>query len=247
NTSQAAEIITLKKRVKKLEKKRRSKTYKFKRLYKVGTSRKVEFSEERLGAQEDASKQGRRIDVIDRDAEVTLVDETQGMHDDNLMFDTGILDETGEVVVNAATMPVSAANPVTTGGEVVTTASATTVEETLAQTLMEIKAAKPKAVTTAATTITTVYASTRPKAKGIVFHEQEEQAAASKPVKKDQVALDEEIARNIEAQLQAELIEEERVARQKEEESSRAVILEEMDRIQAMIEADEQLAAKLQA
>ncbi|GKG58081.1 hypothetical protein Tco_0589692, partial [Tanacetum coccineum] len=57
--------------------------------------------------------------------------------------------------------------------------------------------------------ITTTAASTRPKAKGIVFHEQEEQAA-----KKDQVALGEEMARNLEAQLQAELIfEEERVTR----------------------------------
>ncbi|GKF08849.1 hypothetical protein Tco_0043073, partial [Tanacetum coccineum] len=70
----------------------------------------------------------------------------------------------------------SAADPVTTVGEVVTTASATTTidELTLAQNLIEIKAAKPKAVTTAATTITTVVASTRPKAKGIIFHDQEE-------------------------------------------------------------------------
>ncbi|GKD57542.1 hypothetical protein Tco_1290929 [Tanacetum coccineum] len=54
-------------------------------------------------------------------------------------------------------------------------ATTTTVDElTLAQTLIKIKAAKPKAVTTAATTITP--ASTRPKAKGIIFHDQEEQA-----------------------------------------------------------------------
>ncbi|GJZ08615.1 hypothetical protein Tco_0542898 [Tanacetum coccineum] len=51
----------------------------------------------------------------------------------------------------------------------VTTASATTTtvdELTLAQTLIEIKAAKPRAVTTAATTTTT--AVTRPKARGVV-------------------------------------------------------------------------------
>ncbi|GKC20392.1 putative ribonuclease H-like domain-containing protein [Tanacetum coccineum] len=51
----------------------------------------------------------------------------------------------------------------------VTTASATitTIDElTLAQTLIEINAAKPKAVTTAATTNTTVV--TRPKARGVV-------------------------------------------------------------------------------
>ncbi|GJZ64463.1 hypothetical protein Tco_0620884 [Tanacetum coccineum] len=45
------------------------------------------------GIREDASKQGRKIADIDADAEVTLIDETQGRNDDNLMFDTGVLDE----------------------------------------------------------------------------------------------------------------------------------------------------------
>ncbi|GJV27632.1 hypothetical protein Tco_1384080 [Tanacetum coccineum] len=47
-------------------------------------------------------------------------------------------------------------------------------------TLIEIKSAKPKAVTIAATTVT--LASSRPKAKGIVFYDQEEQAPASTPI-----------------------------------------------------------------
>ncbi|GJQ99698.1 hypothetical protein Tco_0522683 [Tanacetum coccineum] len=42
--------------------------------------------------------------------------------------------------------------------------------------------------------------------------------------KKDQVSLDEEMARNLEAQLQDELIEEERLTRQKEEEATIALI-----------------------
>ncbi|GKC79667.1 hypothetical protein Tco_1130441 [Tanacetum coccineum] len=42
--------------------------------------------------------------------------------------------------------------------------------------------------------------------------------------KKDQVALDEEMARNLEALLKAELIEEERLARQKEEEANIALL-----------------------
>ncbi|GKD36489.1 hypothetical protein Tco_1251998, partial [Tanacetum coccineum] len=110
-----------------------------------------------------------------------------------------------EPVVNIATttksIPISDA-------EVVTTASASVVipdELSLAQTLIEIKTAKPKPVTTTATIVTSV----RPRAKGI---------------KKDQVSLDEEMARNLEAQLQAELIEEERLARKKEEEASIALI-----------------------
>nr|GEU59358.1 putative reverse transcriptase domain-containing protein [Tanacetum cinerariifolium] len=58
-TSQHNEIASLKKRVKKLEKKNRSKTYRMKRLYKVGLTARVESSgdEEILG--EDESKQGR--------------------------------------------------------------------------------------------------------------------------------------------------------------------------------------------
>ncbi|GJV69659.1 hypothetical protein Tco_1485168 [Tanacetum coccineum] len=91
----------------------------------------------------------------------------------------------------------------------------------------------------------------RPRAKGIIFHDQEEQVPASTKTfyssqsqlphvkdkgkgkmvepevplkKKDQVALDEEMARNLKAQLQDELIEEERLARQKEEEANITLI-----------------------
>ncbi|GJQ93251.1 hypothetical protein Tco_0004390 [Tanacetum coccineum] len=90
-----------------------------------------------------------------------------------------------EPMVNTATttslIPVSAADPITTAGEVVTTANVEIPEElNLAQTLIEIKSAKPKVVTTVATTVTP--ASSRPKAKGIVFHDQEEQAPASTPI-----------------------------------------------------------------
>ncbi|GKF27535.1 hypothetical protein Tco_0093877, partial [Tanacetum coccineum] len=62
---------------KKLEKKEGSRTHKLKRLYKVGRSAGVISSDEAsLVDQEDASKQGRKIDDIDKDAEITLVDET---------------------------------------------------------------------------------------------------------------------------------------------------------------------------
>ncbi|GJV83284.1 hypothetical protein Tco_1523182 [Tanacetum coccineum] len=277
-TAQAKEITSLKKRVKQLENRRKSKTSGLRRLRKVGSSSRVESSNDAsLGAQEDASKQGRKIEDRDADAEVNLVDETQEMNDYNLMFDIGVLEEqeiefkkvVEEPVVSVATttksIPVSAA-------EVVTTASANVEvldELTLAQTLIEIKTAKPKLVTTAATTVTSV----RPKAKGIIFHDQEEQVPASTKTfsssqsqlpqvkdkgkgkiaepkvplkKKDQVALDEEMARNLEAQLQDELIEEERITRKKEEEANIALI-ESWDNTKAMIKADFELAQRLQA
>ncbi|GJW68968.1 hypothetical protein Tco_0123392 [Tanacetum coccineum] len=139
----------------------------------------------------------------------------------------------------------------------------TTIEEiTLAQTLIQIKAAKPKVVTTAATTTTT----SRPKDKGVVVQEpsefrvpQETQPSSSKdkgkgimiepevPLKrKDQIALDEQITRDIQAKLDAELLEEQKLARKQEEEANIALI-ESWENTQAMIEADKLLAERLQS
>ncbi|GKB40621.1 hypothetical protein Tco_0885563 [Tanacetum coccineum] len=236
NTSQAAEIAKLNERIKKLEKKRRSRIYKSKRLY--GSSRRVESSEESLGAQEDAFNQGRKIAAIDQDTEVTLVNGTE-RNDEEILFDVDDDLQGKEVVIEEVVeKEISTADPVTTAGEVVTTASievttasapTTTIDElTMTQTLIEIKAAKPKAVTTDATTVTI-----RPKAKGVVIEEP------------NQIALDEEYAFRLHAEKQAEL---ERVQRERDaqEEASRAAIIKELDNIQAMIEANEQLDTRLQ-
>ncbi|GKB60229.1 hypothetical protein Tco_0916415 [Tanacetum coccineum] len=229
------EISSLKLRVKRLEKKVGSRTHKLKRLFKVGRSAQVVSSEdEGLGDQEDASKQGRKIDDIDKDAEVTLVDETQGRYGDDLVFDTTILD--GEEVFagqDVVEKEVSTADPVTTTGEVVTTASVevsdattitttaiTEVDLTLAQALAELRSAKPKVVD-------------KGKAKMI---------EPEKPLKKtEQIRLDEELA----FKLQAEEEEQARLAREKAEKVEEANI--SWDNVQAMIEADRLLAERLQA
>ncbi|GJX10111.1 hypothetical protein Tco_0199970 [Tanacetum coccineum] len=87
-TTQHNEIDSLKRRVKKLKKKNRSRTHKLKRLYKVGLTARVESfgDEETLG--ENASKQ-ERIDAIDADEEITLVS-VQNV--DEEMFDVNVLD-----------------------------------------------------------------------------------------------------------------------------------------------------------
>ncbi|GJT88655.1 hypothetical protein Tco_1070372 [Tanacetum coccineum] len=109
---------------------------------------------------------------------------------------------------------------------------------TLAHTLIEIKAAKPKAVTSVATTTTT----TRPKARGAKDKGKAKMVEPEKPLKKKvQIAIDEEVARNLEAQLQVELEEEERISRLKEEKAIIA-LLESWDNTQAMMDADFQLA-----
>ncbi|GJU22096.1 hypothetical protein Tco_1155438 [Tanacetum coccineum] len=134
-----------------------------------------------------------------------------------------------------------------TTSEVVTTASVensvvpTTIEEiTLAQTLIQIKEAKPKVVTSATTTTTTI----RPKAKGVVVQEpsefrvpQEAQPSIYKdkgkgimiepkvPLKiKDQIALDEQFTRDIQAKLDVKLIEEQKLAKKQEEKANIALI-----------------------
>ncbi|GJQ95569.1 putative ribonuclease H-like domain-containing protein [Tanacetum coccineum] len=153
---QAKEIADLKKRVQKLEKKKKSRTTGFKRLRKV-----------------DASKQGRSIEDIDKDADVSLVDDTQGRSDNEEMFDTNDLHSD---------------------------------EEQLNLKLLLLA--------------TTTTITTRPKARGVVVQEPSEfrTPQESQPLmikdkgkaimiepevllkRKDQVALDEDLARNLQAQ-----------------------------------------------
>ncbi|GJT97394.1 hypothetical protein Tco_1092912 [Tanacetum coccineum] len=229
-TIQALEIDSLKRRVKKLEKKQRSRTYKLRRLYKVGLSAKVVFSDDEasLGDQKDASKQGRKILDIDADEDITL--DSTHVDIDPDMF--GVHDLHGDEVVVEIEEPV--VNAATTTTTTATTTVADEVEMTLAQTLIEIKSAKPKA-------------------KGIVKGQgskdkgKENMIESEKPLKKkDQIMYDQEVALNLQAQLQAELEEEERISRQKEEEANIALI-ESWDNTQAMMDVDYQMAQQLQA
>ncbi|GKA35280.1 hypothetical protein Tco_0721771 [Tanacetum coccineum] len=154
-----------------LEKNIGFRTNNFKRLYKVDVTRRVESSDdESLGAQEDASKQGRsRIEAIDKDAEVTLV-KTQrrnDKNDDNLMFDTCVFDgdeivvETEEPVINAATTTKSIP-------------SAKPKEKDVVQESSENVSTTTTMVSTATKTVVTTPAITTPpwqRAKGIAFRE----------------------------------------------------------------------------
>ncbi|GJU36416.1 hypothetical protein Tco_1184770 [Tanacetum coccineum] len=108
-TAQAQEITSLKKRVKKLKRRKKSRTHGFKRLYNVGLSVRIDSLDDKasLGDQEDASKQGRKIHDIDEDEDITLASTHYDTDPD--MFGVNDLDgdevfvETEELVVNAAT------------------------------------------------------------------------------------------------------------------------------------------------
>ncbi|GKB34660.1 hypothetical protein Tco_0879602 [Tanacetum coccineum] len=64
-TTQAEEIVSLKRRVKKLEQKKRSRTHGLKRLYKVGLTARVESSgDEEISIQDDADKEIFDVDSL---------------------------------------------------------------------------------------------------------------------------------------------------------------------------------------
>ncbi|GJS93230.1 hypothetical protein Tco_0800198 [Tanacetum coccineum] len=94
-TTQQNEIASLKRRVKKLEKKRSSRTHKLKRLYKFGLTARVESSRDEQSLGKHASKQGRMINAIDIDEDITLVNVQDDA--DNEMFDVITLN--GEEVI----------------------------------------------------------------------------------------------------------------------------------------------------
>ncbi|GJQ90279.1 hypothetical protein Tco_0001418 [Tanacetum coccineum] len=93
--AQAKEIAVLKKRIQRLERRNMSRPTGLKRLNKIGMIRRVKSSEdqESLGSPEDASKYGRSIEDIDADVDVSLVDKAQKKQIDDLMFDSGLLED----------------------------------------------------------------------------------------------------------------------------------------------------------
>ncbi|GKC49948.1 hypothetical protein Tco_1072693 [Tanacetum coccineum] len=232
-TGQVKEIASLKKRVKKLERKRKSKSPGMKRLFKIGRSAQVVSSED------------------------------EGRYDDAQMFDTDVFD--GEEVF-VAEQSEKVIKEVVSIAKVSVTVTITTEEITLAQTLAELKSAKPKIVVQEPVQSTTTTApSIIPRAKGIVFHEQKqaltlivssqqptqvkekgkgkmvEKEPMKKMSKKELLKLDEEVA----FKLQAEEEEQARLAREKAKKVEEANI--SWDNVQAMIEADRLLAERFQA
>ncbi|GKD99420.1 hypothetical protein Tco_1387404, partial [Tanacetum coccineum] len=230
-TTQAQEITSLKRRVKRLEKKGESRTHRLKILYKVGLSRRVESSGEEGLGEEDASKQGRKINDIDADEGIILVDETaenQGRFNDEEMFDAGVLDDE-EVFAE----------------QEVAAKDLTVDEVTLAQALAALKSIKPKAkgivfrepdestTTTIPITSIPIPSKVQDKGKGIMVEPE-------KPMKKkDQISLDEELAFKLQAK------EEERLTREKAQQIEEVNIA--WDDVHAKIEVDYQLAQRLQA
>nr|GEV45769.1 hypothetical protein [Tanacetum cinerariifolium] len=190
-TNQAMEIDNLKRRVKRLEEKRRSRNHGLKRLYK-----------------------GRNIADIDADAETTLVNETiedQGRYNDEEMFDTGVLELTvDDITLDKALKAFKTSKPKIKGIVVrdhkepsVTTTKPTSIVDTTRPKAKGIVMQEPSEATT-----TTILKPSQVKNKGkgkIVEPEM--------PLKKKtQISLDEELAFKLQAKQKEE---EERIIREK--------------------------------
>nr|GEX90118.1 hypothetical protein [Tanacetum cinerariifolium] len=112
--AQVLEIVKLKERVGRLEKKRRTKHSSLKRLKKVGTSQRVESSNDTIvDDQEDASKQEGKFAKLDANKDVTLVDDTDEV-------EPAEVEEVLEVVTGAKLMTelVTTTAPITTAAQV---------------------------------------------------------------------------------------------------------------------------------
>ncbi|GJV84501.1 hypothetical protein Tco_1524399 [Tanacetum coccineum] len=249
-TVQAKEIASLKKRVKKLERKTKSKTLGM-NLFKIGTSRRRSLGEE------DASKQGRNL----KQGKHSSIFEESNFNDEGFDADMDEVFKDVEGYAEQCTsystgVSVSTVEPITTTSVNITTAEpitppTTTIvfedeDLTITQTLVKMRSEKSKVrgvvmqePSETATRPTVPPQQHDPKDKGNgKMVKQENQLK-----KKDQIKFNEEIAKRFQAQIQAKLEEEERLAREREEDAN----IVEWDNVHAMMDADYELAARLHA
>ncbi|GJT67317.1 hypothetical protein Tco_1018797 [Tanacetum coccineum] len=253
-TTQANEIASLKRRVKKLEQKKRSRTHGLKRLYK-GSVADIDANKDiyLVNVHTDEDMFG----VNDFDGDEVIVDnvdviktakETRSVVEEvNAVIEKAKLPSAAEETVNVVATKVSTAStfPVSAATTTTTTTIITNDEINLAKALAKLKSAKLPTqgiafrkpsesititpTTTAATTI--IATSTRPKDKGIVIHEHEQ--APTPTVSSQQPS-----QVKVQDKGKGKMVEPEPMSKKD---------LLTWDDVQAKIEADYQLAQKLQA
>nr|GEU42724.1 hypothetical protein [Tanacetum cinerariifolium] len=211
--AQALEITKLKRRVKKLEKRNKVRVLKLRRLQRVGTSQRVETSNDIM--MDDESNQRRMIAEIDQDDAVILKDDKE---EDKVVVDAikdveeSKVDEIVDVVTTAMliTKVVTAASEtVTAASAIITTAKAQVPAATPIAAPARVVAAPsrrrkgvvikdPKSESTTSIIIPAKTIS-KDKGKGILVEE-------PKPLKKkQQIELDEQYARELHAELNKDI------------------------------------------
>ncbi|GJW26799.1 hypothetical protein Tco_0040610 [Tanacetum coccineum] len=236
-TTQANEIASLKRRVKKLKWRNKSRTHRLKRMYRVGLSRRVESSKDKGLGEEDASKQGRIAD-IDANKDIYLVN----VHTDEDMFGVNDLDG-DEVIVNNVDVVKTAEETRNVVEEVTVVIEkaklVSDAKETVNAAATTVSTASTILVSAATTTTTTtaIITDVEDKGKGIIIEEPVVEQV--KPMKRlEQIRLDEELA----FKLQAKEEEEERLVREKSHQTEEANIV--WDDVQAKTKKPKNLKNK---
>nr|GEU67420.1 hypothetical protein [Tanacetum cinerariifolium] len=164
--AQTLEITKLKQRVKKLERRNKLKVSKLRRLKRVGTTQRVDTSEDTV--RDDVSKQGRIISNIDADEDVTLKD---------------VADIAKEVAVDAEIE--EKADVLSMQDDEIEPSKLKEVVEvvTIAKLMTEVVTAASATITATTTPITAATITAAPSAarrrKGVVIREPEETATPS--------------------------------------------------------------------
>ncbi|GJS34445.1 hypothetical protein Tco_0532827 [Tanacetum coccineum] len=218
-TTQANEIASLKRRVKKLEKKRSSRTHKLERLYKVGLSARVESSKDKESLEQEVAAKDVNLTIN----EVTLAQALAALKSVKPKVKGDVIEEPN-VLVNAASASTKVSDATTTTATIPTPIKGIVIIELGTPTITR-SSQQPS------------QAEVQDKGKGKMI----EPEPVNKISKKDQLRSDEEEAKR----LQAEFDEEERLT--KEKDGANVALTEEWDDIQAKIKADHELAQRLQA
>nr|GEX50936.1 putative ribonuclease H-like domain-containing protein [Tanacetum cinerariifolium] len=215
--TQALEITKLKRRVKKLEKRNNVRVLKLRRLQRVGTSHRVETSDDTV--MDDESNQGRIIAKMDQDDAVVLKDDKE--KDKEVVDSVKNVEEAKE----DETEPAEVQEVV----DVVTTAKLITEVVTAASAIITTAEAQVLAATTATLTAAPIRVTAAPsrRRKGVVIRDPEEESTTStiipteakskdkgkeilveepKPLKKkQQIEQDEQYARELHAELNKDI------------------------------------------
>ncbi|GJW16404.1 hypothetical protein Tco_0020537 [Tanacetum coccineum] len=238
-TAQDLVIQKLKKKVKRLEKKHKARTPGMK-LFKIGTSRRKSLDKENV------SKQGRKSN------------KTKPMFDDSDFVELDVDNAIENVEGDAETQGRNIAEQITTVRDTVNTAS------------IDVSAVGPSNVSTADPSTSTArdifedemmtiadtlvaIRSTRPRITSLIIHDVEEEARRSTPAPTAQPSSKDKgkalmIAQRLFEEEQAQFEREQRIARKRdtEQEAKHAALIAEFEDVQARMNADALLAARLQ-
>nr|GEV29677.1 hypothetical protein [Tanacetum cinerariifolium] len=198
NVAQALEITRLKRRVKTLERGNKVKVLKLRRLQKVGTSQRIDTSEDSV--MKDASNQGRMIDNLDKDDVVDLMDDKGEEKKEEEVKDDQVKERQAEIYHIDMDHALKVLIPATT-----ITAAPVRVAAASTRRRKGVVIRDPKEEST---TIIPSDTKSKDKSKGIMSKDKGKGIMVEEPKplkKKQQVEMDEEYARKLHEELNKDI------------------------------------------